>query len=292
MENHGRVWRYIVRSKDRTSGVPNNFAVTLPNAIPDNVSDIWLRVDKVTAHTYPPPTNSNVVAVYSNVTGFYNQFSSNVAEVFYGFNRYGFDTGAFVDVCVADFGTPNTMDTETGASPTYITSAEVASVTATSLTLPISNKTGLYVGDTAAIAGVTGTLTVTTFTKTGVVFSIDNQTTSVIPISTQLFVTPAQPYKTRGDKTLVLVPYSRGTGESNLTLYVPEQWVKMSSRNLANLTVKLFNDRGFPLKLRKLTASATPNAIDFKDIDIDEWVLEFSVMTSSRLPFPAVPHKI
>jgi hypothetical protein len=174
--------------------VPNNFAVTLPNAIPDNVSDIWLRVDKVTAHTYPPPTNSNVVAVYSNVTGFYNQFSSNVAEVFYGFNRYGFDTGAFVDVCVADFGTPNTMDTETGASPTYITSAEVASVTATSLTLPISNKTGLYVGDTSTIAGVTGTLTVTTFTKTGVVFSIDNQTTSVIPISTQLFVTPAQPY--------------------------------------------------------------------------------------------------
>jgi hypothetical protein len=63
-------------------------------------------------------------------------------------------------------------------------------------------------------------------------------------------------------------------------------------RNLANLTVKLYNDRGFPLKLRKLTASATPNAADFKDIDIDDWVLELSVMTSSRLPFPAVPHKI
>jgi hypothetical protein len=117
MENYGRVWRYIIRSKDRTSGVPNNFSVTLPNAIPDNVSDIWLRVDKVAAHTYPPPTNT-VVPTYSNVTGFYNQFSSNVAEVFYGYNRYGFDTGAFVDVCVTEFGTPNTLDTETGAAPT------------------------------------------------------------------------------------------------------------------------------------------------------------------------------
>jgi hypothetical protein len=271
--------------------VPNNFSVTLPNAIPDNVSDIWLRVDKVAAHTYPPPTNT-VVPTYSTITGFYNQFSSNVAEVFYGYNRYGFDTGAFVDVCVTEFGTPNTLDTETGAAPTYITSAQVSATTGTSITLPISNKTGLYVGDAAIIAGVVGALTVTTFTATGVVFSMSSQTTSIIPVSTQLFVTPAQPYKTRGDKTLVLLPYSRGTGESNLTLSVPEQWVKMSSRNLADLTVKLFNDRGFPLKLRKLTASATPNAADFKDIDIDDWVLELSVMTSTPLPFPAVPHKI
>ena len=291
MENYGRVWRYIVRSKDRTSGVPNNFSVTMPNAIPDNVSDIWLRVDKIAAHTYPSPTNT-VVPTYSSITGFYNQFSSNVAEVFYGYNRYGFDTGAFVDVCVTDFGTPNTLDTEQGAAPTYITSAQVSATTGTSITLPISNKTGLYVGDAATIAGVVGALTVTTFTATGVVFSMSSQTTSIIPVSTQLFVTPAQPYKTRSDKTLVLIPYSRGTGESNLTLSQPQQWVKMSSRNLANLTVKLFNDRGFPLKLRKLTASATPNAADFKDIDIDDWVLELSVMTSTPLPFPAVPHKI
>jgi hypothetical protein len=76
---------------------------------------------------------------------------------------------------------------------------------------------------------VVGTLTVTTFTATGVVFSMSSQTTSVIPISTQLFVTPAQPYKTRSDKTLVIVPYARGDGESNLTLSQPEQWVKMSS---------------------------------------------------------------
>ena len=292
MENHGRVWRYIIRSKDRTSGVPNNFSVNFSNPIPDNVNDVWIRVEKVAAHSYPAPTDTTSVQAFSTITGFFNQFSSNVAEVFYGYNRYGFDTGAFVDLCVADFGTPNTLDTEKGAAPTYITSVEVSETTGTSLTLPVSNKTGLSVGDTATIAGVVGTLTLTTFTATGVVFSMSSQTTSVIPISTQLFVKPAQPYKTRGDKTLVLIPYSRGTGESNLNLSQPQQWVKMSSKNLANLTVKLFNDRGFPLKLRKLTASATPNAIDFKDVDIDDWVVELSVMTTSPLPFPAVPHKI
>jgi hypothetical protein len=263
-----------------------------PLPLLDNVSDVWLRVDKIAAHTYPPPTDTTSVQACSIITGFFNQFSSNVAEVFYGYNRYGFDTGAFVDVCVSDFGTPNTLDTETGAAPSYVTSAQVSASTGTSITIPISNKSGLFVGDTATIAGVVGALTVTTFTATGVVFSMSSQTTSVIPISTQLFVTPAQPYKTRSDKTLVLVPYSRGNGESNLFLTQPQTWVKMSSKNLANLTVKLFNDRGFPLKLRKLTASATPNAIDYKDIDIDDWVLEFSVMTSSPLPPPAVPHKI
>ena len=292
MENQGRVWRYIIRSKDRTSGVPNNVSVNLPNPIPDHVSEVGLRVEKVAAHSYPPPTDTTSVQAFSTITGFFNQFSSNVAEVFYGFNRYGFDTGAFVDLCVADFGTPNTLDTEKGAAPTYITSAQVSPLTGTSITLPISNKTGLFVGDTATIAGVVGTLTLTTFTATGVVFSISSQTTSLIPVGTQLFVNPAQPYKTRADKTLVLVPYSRGNGDSNLNLSQPQQWVKMSSRNLANLTVKLFNDRGFPLKLRKLTASATPNTIDYKDIDIDDWAVELSVMTTSPLPFPAVPHKI
>ena len=292
MENNGRVWRYIIRSKDRTSGVPNNFSVNLPNAIPDNVSDVWLRVEKVAAHSYPPPTDTTSVQAFSNITGFFNQFSSNVAEVFYGYNRYGFDTGSFVDLCVVDFGTPNTLDTEKGAAPTYTTSAQVSALTGTSITLPISNKTGLFVGDTATIAGVVGTLTLATFTATGVVFSMSSQTTSLIPVSTQLFVNPAQPYKTRADKTLLLLPYSRGNGDSNLNLSQPQQWVKMSARNLGTLTLKLFNDRGFPLKLRKLTASATPSAVDFKDIDIDDWVVELSVMTTSPLPFPAVPHKI
>ncbi len=115
-------------------------------------------------------------------------------------NRYGFDTGAFVDVCVADFGTPNTLDTETGAALTYITSAQVSATTGTSITLPISNKTGLYVGDTATIAGVVGILTVTTFTATGVTFSMSSQTTAIIPISTQLFLLP-QPSPIRPGRT-------------------------------------------------------------------------------------------
>ena len=48
---------------------------------------------------------------------------------------------------------------------------------------------------------------------------------------------------------------------------------------------------GFPPQAQE-AASATPDVADFKDVDIDEWVLELSVMTSTRLPFPAVPRKI
>jgi len=114
---------------------------------------------------------------------------------------------------------------------------------------------------------------------------MSSQTTSNIVSGTNLLVYPAQPYKTRGDKTLVIVPYNR---TATLSLPQPTGWVKLSSRNLSNLNVKLFNDKGFPLKLRKLVASASPNAVDYKDIDMDDWTLEFIVRTSNPSPL----HKI
>jgi len=280
-------WRYIVRSRDKTSGIPNNFFVNLPNSIQDTVGDLWVKIVNVSAHSFPPPSDTTSVQTMASKTGFYNQPSAPSQETWYDTNRYGFDTGAFVDVCLGDgVGTPYTLDTESGINPVYTLAANTAALTSsTTITHLLNNKTGLFVGDTATIAGVTGTMTCTTFTAGGATFSMSSQTTSNIVSGTNLLVYPAQPYKTRGDKTLVIVPYNR---TATLSLPQPTGWVKLSSRNLSNLNVKLFNDKGFPLKLRKLVASASPNAVDYKDIDMDDWTLEFIVRTSNPSPL----HKI
>ena len=104
-----------------------------------------------------------------------------------------------------------------------------------------------------------------------------------------LNISPAQPIKTRADKTLLFVPYGRGDYERTLKLWLQPPWIKVNPSNLSYLTVKLFNDKGYPLKLRKFYASTVA---DINDVNIDDWEFEFLVITSDHLPRNASQHKI
>jgi hypothetical protein len=274
------VWRYFIRSKDRISGTPNNFVVQLPNPIPDSVTEVWVQVQSVSIDAYPNPTDASSVANQNSTSGNFNQpnFSSTNA-----YNNYGFDTGCGVDVCLTNVGTLNTIDTETiTATNQYVTSASVTGSTATSITLPITNKTGICVsgpgyalatGDQATIAGVGPTMVATGFTAGGVVFQFlptpgtTSTTWTTIASGTAVNVAPAQPTKTRADKTLMFVPYGRGDYERTLKLWLQPPWVKLNPSNLSYLNVKLFNDKGYPLKLKKFYANS---AADLVDVNIDD----------------------
>ena len=289
------VWRYVVRSKDRISGTPNNFVVQLPNPAPDNATEVWVQLQNLFIDAYPAPGDTATVQAQASTSGLFNQpnFSSTSA-----YNNYGFDVGGAVDVCITSSSTINTIDTETiSASSTYVTSAAITSATGTSITVPIDNKSGIYVsgagyggtGDTATMAGISGTMTVTGFTATGVTFSIASQTWATIPAGTQVVVSPAQPYKSRADKTIALLPYSRGENERTIRLWVSQPWVKLTASDLNQLTVKLFSDKGYALKLRKFYANT---AADAKDVNIDDWAFEMLVTTKDHLPHGSAPHKI
>ena len=297
------IWRYIIRSKDRIAGTPNSFTVQLPNPIPDNTTEVYVQVQSVGIDAYPNPTDSTAVNAQSGTSGNYNQpnFQSTNA-----YNNYGFDTGSGIDICLNNVGTMNTLDTESiTATNQYVTSAQIsAGIAQTSITIPISNKTGIFVsgsdytakaGDQATIAGVTQTMVATGFTSSGVVFQfLPNPGTtpaswSIIPAGTTLNISPAQPIKTRADKTLLFVPYGRGDYERTLKLWLQPPWIKVNPSNLSYLTVKLFNDKGYPLKLRKFYASTVA---DINDVNIDDWEFEFLVTTSDHLPRNASQHKI
>ena len=297
------IWRYVCRSKDRIAGTPNSFTVQLPNPIPDNATEVWVQVQSVSIDAYPNPADTTSVGSQSGTSGNYNQpnFQSTNA-----YNNYGFDTGSGIDICLNNIGTLNTLDTETITATTqYVTSALVTAGTAqTSITIPIANKTGIFVsgpgyvtnsGDKASIAGVTPTMVATGFTASGVTFQFlptpgtTTATWSAIPSGTTLNISPAQPIKTRSDKTLLFVPYGRGDYERTLKLWLQPPWVKLNPSNLSYLTVKLFNDKGYPLKLRKFYASTVA---DINDVNIDDWEFEFLVTTSENLPRGASQHKI
>ena len=65
-------YRYIIRSKDRTSGVPNNFTVSLPQ-IPDNVNDVWIQIQTIYAGAYCAPSDTSTVANFNTNSGVFNQ---------------------------------------------------------------------------------------------------------------------------------------------------------------------------------------------------------------------------
>jgi len=314
--NESSWWRYVIRSKDRLSGTPNNFVVQLPNPIPDTVNECWVQVERVALSSYPHPLDTITVQAQSG-SGLYNQPTlpstigtavSSVTTTTGGFNNFGFDTANAIDVCLSETGVINTLDTESiTAKNTYVLSsgisAQVASVT--SINVPISNKNGICVsgsgyavqtGDTATLAGVLtlggGAMVCTGFTSTGVTFQFlptpgtTTATWGTIASGTALVVTPAQPPKSRADKTLVLVPYGRGDYERTAKLLYPSPWTRLSASNLSTLNIKLFSDRGYPLKLRKFYYGA---AGDANDINIDEWEM---VLVVATLPKGSVQHKI
>jgi len=288
-------FRYIVRSKDRISGTPNSFVVQLPNPLPDNATDVWLQVLNVGIDTFPNPSDTSTVNTLEGNSGNYNQ--PNTPSLVY--DDYGFDTGCGVDVCLSGNGTLNTIDTETiTASPVYYTSTSTTSGSGTSITLPIYNKVGICVsgsgysgvGDTATCAGITGTMTVSGFSTNGVTFTIASQTWGTIPVNTPVYFTPAQPAKSRADKTLCFIPYNRSESERTLRLAVPQPWVKLNPTNFSTLTFKLFSDRGYPLKIKRLYAGT--NVTDMNDYNIDDWYIDFVVAVRDHLPKGASQHKI
>ena len=99
--NENSWWRYIIRSKDRLSGTPNNFVVQLPNPIPDNVSDIWVQVQYVAIDSFPNPNDTATVLAQNANSGLFNQGTFSTGN----YNNYGFDTGCGVDVCISGVGT-------------------------------------------------------------------------------------------------------------------------------------------------------------------------------------------
>ena len=256
-------WRYVIRSKDRLTGTPNSFVVQLPNPIPNTVSECWIQVERVAISSYPHPLDTSVVQNQSG-SGLYNQPTlpstigtavSSVTTTTGGFNNYGFDASGAIDVCLSDIGAINTLDTEsiTGKN-TYVTSATISAQNSsiTSITVPIANKNGICIsgsgyavqtGDTATLAGMAisggGTMVCTGFTATGVTFQflpIPGTTTATwtaISSGTALVINPAQPSKSRADKTLVLVPYGRGDYERTAKLLYPSPWTRFSASNLS-----------------------------------------------------------
>jgi hypothetical protein len=214
------------------------------------------------------------------------------------YDDFAFDTGCGVDVCLSGNGTLNTIDTESiTATSVYYTSTITTAGSGTSITIPIYNKVGIcasgsgYTGsDTATCAGITGTMVVSGFSATGVSFTIPSQTWTTIPVNTPVYITPAQPAKTRGDKTLCFVPYNRSESERCLRLYMEQPWVKLNSTNFNMLTFKLFSDKGYPLKLKRLYAGT--NVSDMLDYNINDWYIDFVVAVQDHLPKGVAQRKI
>jgi hypothetical protein len=133
-------------------------------------------------------------------------------------------------------------------------------------------------------------MVVSGFSTTGVSFTIPSQTWASIPVNTPVYITPAQPTKTRADKTLCFVPYNRSESERTIRLSVPQPWVKLNPTNFSSLTFKLFSDKGYPLKLKRLYAGS--NVSDMMDYNIDDWYIDFVVAVRDHLPKGVAQHKI
>ena len=294
-------WRFIVRSKDRISGTPNNFVAQLPSFIPENCDDVYIKLTKIACGAYPSPSDASIT--FNTNSGIYNQ--PNLPATSTILNTYGFDTSGAVDLCLNGVSTMNTIDTETARnSYIYTTSGSIAAQVSasTSITIPVSNKNGIFesgstgitAGDSITISGITGI--VAGFTATGLVITIPSQTTPLIASGTSFTLNPAQPFKQQGDKTFAIIPYSRGDNERSLRLISDCAWVKLAPTNFGTLNVKLFNDLGFPLKLRKFYGTTTTSGgvlTDSQDVNIGDWIFEAQVMAIPRgLPEHSAKHKI
>ena len=282
-------WRFIVRSKDRISGTPNNFVAQLPNQIPENCEEVYIRLASIACGTYPSPTDVLTLTTSSYTNGGY-AIQPNIPAVSATANPYSFSTASAVDVCM-NFSTLSTLDTDTAnnALKSYVTSAAIpANASAvTTLTIPLANRSGIALsgptqgtsGDSVTIGSITGIAF--NVSQGAIIISFASQTTPLFPAGTPVYVTPVQPPKMQSDRTLALVPFSRGDGERLLRLYSDAPWVKISPSNFGQFSVKLFDDLGFPLKLKKLYYGGSP---DYFDCNISDWVMELHVLARPHLP--------
>ena len=108
-------WRFIVRSKDRASGTPNNFVAQLPNQIPENCDEVYIRLASIACGTYPSPTDVLMLTTSSYTNGGY-AIQPNIPAASATANPYSFSTASAVDVCM-NFSTLSTLDTETAGNP-------------------------------------------------------------------------------------------------------------------------------------------------------------------------------
>ena len=138
-------WRFIVRSKDRISGTPNNFVAQLPNQIPENCDEVYIRLASIACGTYPSPTDVLTLTTSSYSNGGY-AIQPNIPAASATANPYSFSTASAVDVCM-NFSTLSTLDTETAgnALKSYVTSVAIpANASAvTTLTIPFANRSGI-----------------------------------------------------------------------------------------------------------------------------------------------------
>ena len=271
------LWRFVLRSKDRTSGTPNNCSITLREHITENVQDLYVKLSTICLSTFPLGSDLLTTGAYVN-GGFSNQPDLPAASA--TANPFVFTTSGVVDLCLSSAGI-NTLDSDTNRSSlVYITSSSVSLTgSSTSLAIPIGDRTGIFAsgptpiasGDIMSVGGVVGT--VVGFGPGTVIISFASRATPAIPSSTLAYVTSASPTKTAADKTLALIPYA--PGDNILRLLTECPWVRMGSTTFGNLQVKLFDAYGFPLKLRKQYASATTT--DMLDRNICDWSLQLDV---------------
>ena len=277
----------IIRSKDRSSGTPNSFTIPIPQTIPSEyATGAWIRVKSVSLAPNPNPKD---ILNMPSISGNYNQ--PNVDAI-----PYTFDVGCGIDLCVESLNATQQFDSDPNENEYYFTSAPVSGASnQTSITVPIANKTGIcfsgnhyaspltpYVGDLATIPGVVAagtatpaTLQVIGFTSTGVVFGVypnigvSAATWSTIAVGTEVSITHAQAMKDNTKQaTLAFIPYTKGETKVKETTW-------MTLGNLEqNMTIKLFSDKGYPLKLKKQTALVET---DLNDVNIDDWVLELGL---------------
>ena len=269
------LWRFLIRSKDRISGTPNNFRVQLPSQITEDCSEVYVRLSSICCGAFPLESDT-VTTTYSN-GGFSNQF-----DLLTNSNPYGFATNGAVDLCL-NLLPINTLDSETALAPhIFIASAVInAGTGVTLMTIPCINRMGVFasgvtpsaVGDSLRIGTVSGT--VISFGIDTIVIQFASQNTPSIPTGTLFQVTSANPVKLLSDRTLSLIPYSRGSGERSLRLYNESPWVRVGSTQFGVLTVKPFDDHGFALKIRKIYAST--NAVDMLDCNICDWTMQLDV---------------
>ena len=289
-------WRFLLRSRDRIAGTPASFTAQLPNQIPDDCDSVWVRLACVSLGTYPSPSDSITTSTASYSLGG-SSVQPNIPSASATANPYSLNTNSCVDVCMS-FGTLNTLDSEL-AKPnnSYTTSASISiGSSITTLSIPVADKSRIFAsgatstspGDSLTIGGFTGT--VIGFGAGTVLIQFGSpQTTPLFASGTPFTVSPAQPFKTLSDKTIALVPFSRGDGERLLRLYTEPPWVKLNSSNFGNFQVKLFDDQGCALKLKKLYATSTQ--ADLLDVNIADWSFELQVKTGSSLP-SSVPRRL
>ena len=328
------VWRYIIRSKDRISGVPNNFTCSLPNPIPDTCDKVWVKLQTICLGSFP--NSGDPVALegleetqfFNSITGLYNTPDSEAQAM-------GFDTGSYVDLCI-EGSTIDTLDTYKLPGNYTGVSAPALGANPTTVNLTMNPKYGICVSSTELYAltddagnnyyndVITGNplyLNPYQLTASGYTFALVYSNGATPPLGNLPNGFPAvtngvlvnysrsQPAKTRGDSTLELLPYNRDKYDK---VVAPEEtsWVRINSTNLSQLTLKLFNDRGYPLKVRKLFPTGgvlleadpklspprdgfgAPFSTDMDDFDIDDWACVLLVCAKSKLPGSAVEHKI